>query len=301
VNKGIKEQNMGEFFKDELQEMVKTSNVENDRVLSEANIYQEKHANNRDILFEMLKRAILPQSSIVGLENFQLLASLAEQGKSCLIFAEHLSNMDVPALYYLMRQAGSEYEEIFEKIIFIAGRKLNEASQNIKIITEMFTRIVITPLSSFKTMKKDGVRKDEVREAKKNNIKAQRLIAKLKNENRFLLVYPTGTRFRAWAPETGRGQKEVVSYLRSFDYFINIATSGNVMVPSKGSAMDGDIVIPDKIIMKVGKVIKSDDFIAQCKLDYLKQVHNQDEIDEKQFIIDQVMAEIKEIKATIEL
>lgn len=299
MDKNIKEQNMGEFFESELQEMVKASNVENDRVLSEDNIYQERHADNRDILFKMLKRVMLPQSSILGLENLQELARLSAQGKSCLIFAEHLSNMDVPAFYSLMRQAGPEYEGIFEKIIFIAGRKLNESSQNIKIVTEMFTRIVITPLSSFKNMEKEGATKEELREAKKNNIKAQRLIAQLKKENRFLLVYPTGTRFRAWDPATGRGQKEVVSYLRSFDYFINIATVGNVMIPGRNPTMDGDIVRPDIVTMKVGSVNNSNDFIAQCKLDFKKQEHCSEDLDEKQFIIDQVMDDIKRIKSTI--
>ncbi len=295
----MKEQNMSEFFKSEFYEMVPTSNVENNRVLSEDNIYQEKHADNRDILFKMLRRIILEQSLILGLNNFNELSALAEQGKSCLIFAEHLSNMDVPALYYLMRQAGPEYEKIFEKIIFIAGRKLNESGRNIKMIAEMFTRIVITPASSFKSMEAEGATKEDLKAAKRHNIKAQRLISQLKKENRFLLVYPTGTRFKEWDPNTGRGQKEVVSYLRSFDYFINIATLGNVMIPGRNPTMDSDIVVLSNVTMKVGQVTNCADFIMECKSEFQQQDNLSDEIDEKQFIMDQVMRQIKEIKNTI--
>ncbi len=56
-----------------------------------------------------------------------------------------------------------------------------------------------------------------------------------------ILVFPTGTRFRPWEPESKKGVREIFTYLKSFDNILFLGINGNLMKPHKSEDMNADI------------------------------------------------------------
>ncbi|HPH02927.1 MAG TPA: 1-acyl-sn-glycerol-3-phosphate acyltransferase, partial [Spirochaetota bacterium] len=196
---------LADIFSEVIEKMLAQSQVQQDRVLTPDNVFQEKHDANRTVMYPIVQKLLLEGSGIEGLDNLAKLGEIAGQGGSCLILAEHLSNFDVPVFWTLMHALGEESEALFDRIVFIAGRKLNEESAVVKLFTEMFTRIVISP-KTFEDDLPDGDEGERLKaEAQAINMAAYRKIRELKKAGRIFLVYPTGTRFRPWEPSTGRG------------------------------------------------------------------------------------------------
>jgi len=101
----------------------------------------------RELAARMLEPAALSDmlASLPGNAR-QVLHALAAQGHPALVLSAHVSNLDVPALYSLLKRRGEE--ALFEDIVFIAGRKLTEGCKSIKSMAEMFSRVVISAKSS---------------------------------------------------------------------------------------------------------------------------------------------------------
>ncbi|MCK4907623.1 MAG: 1-acyl-sn-glycerol-3-phosphate acyltransferase [Spirochaetes bacterium] len=277
-----------ERFSDEITEMLKNSDLDTNRVVSADNVYQKKRKINRPYLYKMVESLLLEGSHIEGFENLKYLADLSTKGKSCLVLPAHLSNFDVPVFGNLMKKVGPEYDDIFERIIFIAGRKLNEEHPIIKTFTEMFSRIVISPKTMYENLP-EGEEKDRItNESKLINLAAHRKIKELKYKGSMFLVYPTGTRLRAWDNDSGRGLREVDSYLRSFDYFIVGATKGNVLLPDK-LRMAEEIPVSDRVVMRFGKVYDSKIFRKTCFKEIAENYHKANLPDKKQYIVNKIM------------
>jgi glycerol-3-phosphate O-acyltransferase len=64
-----------------------------------------------------------------------------------------------------------------------------------------------------------------------------------KKEGKLILVFPAGTRFRPWEPETKRGVREIDSYIKSFDYMCLVSNNGAVLRIQQGK-MTEDQVVP---------------------------------------------------------
>lgn len=273
--------------------MLAQSQIKQDRALTPENVYQEQHTANRELFFSVASHLLEEGSGIDGLENLKQLGQLSAEGHSCFIFAEHLSNLDVPTFWMLMKLAGPEFEALFDRIVFIAGRKLNEESGIVKIFAEMFARIVISPKSFYESLP-EGVEKERLlAEAQAINMAAYRKICRLKMTGRIFLVFPAGTRYRPWEPATRRGLRETEAYLRSFEYFSIASCKGNLMLPEQGVDMADETPRPGKVRMHFGPVNKSADFRRQSLEKYAAaKARGEDIPDEKQYIIDKIMEEI---------
>jgi glycerol-3-phosphate O-acyltransferase len=273
--------------------MLAQSRIKQDRILTPENIYQEQHAANRALFFSHASHFLNEGSGIGGLENLARLGQLAADGHSCLVFSEHLSNLDVPTFWMLMKLAGPEYEELFDRIVFIAGRKLNEESGVVKIFAEMFTRIIISPKSFYDSLP-DGAEKERpITEAHAINMAAYRKIRELNVAGRIFLIYPTGTRYRHWEPSTGRGLREVEGYLRIFEYFLLASCEGNIMPIAQGVDMADETPRSDRVYINFGPVQESAIFRQRLLNEHTAAVARGDDIpDEKQYIMDQIMAGI---------
>ena len=286
---------LAETFSGVIKTMLEQSQVQQDRVLTVDNVYQEKHAANRPLIYPVVRDLLEEGSGIEGLENFEQLGRLSSRGESCLILAEHLSNFDVPAFWALMEALGPEYVELFDRIVFIAGRKLNEESAVVKLFTEMFTRIVISPKTFDDSLSTSAERDRLKAEAQAVNIAAYRKIRQLKTAGRIFLVYPTGTRFRPWEPATGRGLREAEGYLRSFEHVCFMACLGNLMPPMQGVEMADETPRRDKVIMRFGPVLSTAKFRADALAEHARLGSPEDE---KQFIMDRVMQNIAALHST---
>jgi glycerol-3-phosphate O-acyltransferase len=282
---------MTEYFFNQTKVMMHKANIHKDLEITPENVYQEAHKDNRETLFETIMQSHLEGSTILGVENLKELNRLAQEGKSCLILSEHVSNLDVPNLFTRFYDHEDEsLRDIFEKLTFVAGVKLNQ-NHIVKLYTEMFTRVVIYPIRSLGKIATDPAHKAEVDLAKKINIRATRTIAELRNKDRIFVMYPAGTRYRPWMPETKRGIKETMSYINSFDYILFCSINGNNMPPREHEDMTREPYIQDVIVFNFGPVYESKHYIdSVLKQNTGLDQENKDEV--KQYVVDQIMAGI---------
>ncbi|HRP70136.1 MAG TPA: hypothetical protein PLY93_11440, partial [Turneriella sp.] len=151
-------------------------------VTTPENVFQEAQKQNRRLFRYMMNDLMQPGSGIAGYENLKEMGRLADEGKSALILSAHFSNFDVPALYALLYKKGKEGRELFEKIVFIAGRKLTEGPREVKAMAEMFNRVVITA-------KGHNMTPEEIQIALAINKASQKAIAKLQREGYVFWLY----------------------------------------------------------------------------------------------------------------
>lgn len=259
------------FFFKYAYKMMSNSKMNEDISITPENIYQVAHKANRDLLFEIMSMSHLDGSTILGAENIIKLYELAKKGKSCLILSEHVSNLDVPSMFVRFYQHPEiRLKEIFEKFIFIAGLKLNETPL-VKLYTEMFTRIVIFPIRGLSEMQNKEEYKKEIDLAKKINLRSTRKIKELRTKGNIFILYPAGTRYRPWKPETKKAVKETASYLSSFDYFVCSSINGNNMVPMAHEDMTKEVIKKDVIVFSFGDIKEAKPFITNIYNDAEKK------------------------------
>ncbi len=279
------------YFFDQAKFMMHNSRMHQDTLITPENVYQPAHKSNRGILFEAVKSAHLPGSTLLGVENLKNLYDLALSGKSCIVFMEHLSNLDVPSMFVRFYEHQDEkMKEIFEKIIFIAGVKLNE-NPFVKLYTEMFSRVVLVPLTTKEKTKED---EEKLKLAKKINIRTTRVIGELRNRGYIFLMFPSGTRYRPWKPETKRAIKETTSYLNSFEYFCCASINGNNMTPKEHEDMTREQFKKEIIVFNFSEVYESKKFIHNLTNSATYESIN-DKDQAKQFIADNIMLEIEKL------
>ena len=277
------------LFFEHAKKMMHNSKMHEDCNITPDNVYQPAHTSNRDTLLEMTKISHKEGSTILGEDNILKLNELASNGKTCIILSQHVSNLDVPSMFVrFYDHPNQKMKEIFEKIIFVAGVKLNE-NPLVKLFSEMFSRIVLVPPSSLSKMK-DG---SEIELAKRINIAAARKLAELRKKGFIFLMYPAGTRYRPWKPETKRGIKETLSYINSFDYFCCCSINGNNMPPKEHEDMTREQYVDDIIVYHFGEVKESKQFISDLT-NSQTQFDKDDKENIKQYIVDKIMEEVEE-------
>jgi 1-acyl-sn-glycerol-3-phosphate acyltransferase len=253
-------------------------------VVTEKNVYQEGNPTNKPLLYRIVRDLMLPGSTVMGLENLIALKRLAQKKKPCLILMEHFSNFDIPCFYELLESRGDEGRGIADSIVSIAGIKLNEESKLSLAFTEIFTRVVLVPKSEFKRAVDAKERWEMEKRKLLLNYAAMKALTKLRKEGRLILIFPTGTRYRPWDPSTGRGLKEVNSYLKSYSYMVTVAINGNTLLPNPGGGLDEDFPRRDVMIYTVSPVKKCSEFRHEA----LKS--HSEEHDKRQHVADHVMA-----------
>lgn len=261
-------------------------------VIDETNVYQEANKFTRPLLDKMLEENLLPGTKLEGIENFKDFLAQIKNGKRGLILMEHYSNMDLPAICYLLeRDGGEEGKELSEKIVAIAGMKLNEENPMVRSWAEAFTRVVIYPSRSLANLSEEE-REAEEAKSRKINMASMRAMDKCKREGKPILVFPAGTRYRPGKPETKKGVREIDSYLRMFDVMIFISTNGNCLRinPEKPEDMLADLIHPDTVIMAASPVMECKKF----RNDILATLEDY-EGDKKIVVVDKVMEELDKL------
>ncbi|MDR1869934.1 MAG: 1-acyl-sn-glycerol-3-phosphate acyltransferase [Treponema sp.] len=279
-------------FRDQIKRALSLSKVPT--VITEENVYQEGDANILPLLDEMVESLILPGSGIDGLENLEELFSKAEAGKSCLLLVEHYSNLDLSILSTLLRKAGGRGKEIDESIIAVAGMKLNEDNPVVAAFAGAYTRIVIYPSRSLQHLNPEN-EKDKAEIARGNAINqaAMKMLIRLKYKRRLVLVFPSGTRYRSWDPETKRGIREIDAYIRSFDYLCFVALNGEILHVQKTDMLN-DAVGKDIVRVTAGQVISCSEF-----RDKVRAATSEND-DKKQAVADEIMKELEKLHLAAE-
>lgn len=264
--------------------------------IDETNVYEKANMDTRKIMWTMLDELLLPGSRLEGKENFKAFYDAVKSGKRGLILMEHYTNMDLPEIVYLLEKEGSDWAKDFsEKIVAIAGMKLNEASPLVRAWAEGFTRVVIYPTRSLNSAADKAASEEEIKaeemKARKINLAAMRAMDECKKRGEIILVFPSGTRYRPGKPETKKGLREIDSYLRMFDVMLLVSNNGNCLRfnPENPENMLMDIVEKDVIIHTASEVIDCKSFRKNI-LDALPE----DDPDPKQKTIDRVMELLEE-------
>ena len=260
--------------------------------IDETNIYQEANHDLEKYMNMILSDNFLPGSGLGNIQYFkEFYDKVSKEGKKGLILMEHYTNLDLPAIIYLLDKHGEDWSKEFsKKIVAVAGMKLNEASPAVKVWTEGFTRVVIYPTRSLTKATESDISEEEKieeeKKARKINFAAMRAMDECTRRGQVILVFPSGTRYRPGDPDTKKGLKEIDSYLRLFDIVLPVSINGNCLRinPENQEDMLMDIVEQDKVLLTASPIIECKKFREEVLASLPK-----DEPDPKQKIIDKVM------------
>jgi len=278
-----------EVFGEQIKKVIKISKAPT--VITEDNVYLEGDQNVLEVLDGMVDFISLPESGLDGMNNLEELYKLAESGKSCLLLVEHYSNLDLSILSTFIKNAGGRGEKIRDSIIAIAGMKLNEDNPVVAAFTGAYSKITICPSRSMQNLdpEKD---KDEINRVNGINRAAMKALIRNKYKSKLVLVFPSGTRYRSWEPDTKKGVREIDSYIRSFDYMCFVSLNGEVLHVQKTDMMN-DMVTKDIIRVTVSPVAGCNEFrdkvLAETK-----------EEDKKQAVADAIMNELEKMHVSAE-
>jgi glycerol-3-phosphate O-acyltransferase len=228
------------------------------------------------------------------MENLEELLNKAESGKSCLLLLEHYSNLDVSIFSYLVRQAGGRGEAIAKALVAIAGMKLTEENPVVAAFASAYTRIIICPSRALQGLDAEKDRAELIR-INGINRAAMKALTSIKVKGKLILVFPSGTRYRPWAPSTKRGVREMDSYIKSFDYMCLVALNGELLHVHQGDMME-DYVSKDIIRVSASPVYSCTEFRDRSRA----QAESAGIEDKKQATVDAIMAELEKIHVEAE-
>ncbi|HCL55718.1 MAG TPA: hypothetical protein DHW82_01745 [Spirochaetia bacterium] len=272
---------LAQYFRNTVKEMEAFVDIYDNQAVTAQNVFQPAKLTNRDRFQKFMNYLIRPESKIIGKENILEFYKNFQAGKSSLILGEHKSNFDVPGFCAMMyREENPVFSEIFEKIVFVAGRKLNEDSIFVKIIAETFNRVIVVPKGEGQVDDKE-----EQRKILEINMATQRFIRNNKDKYIFL-VYPTGTRSRPWDRNTYKGIKEVYNYLKNFEQIIYLSINGNCLPPTT-TGMAWEIPKIDQFNVIFSKPVSGKELIQNGEKEFQGEKESF-----KQFLIDKVMDQI---------
>ncbi len=219
----------------------------------------------RDIqsyLTRISRRLLLPGSGLNGIEQLQRLIELADGGASCVLCLNHRSNLDVPTLCALLQDHAKP--QLFEKIIWIAGRKLQEDPGMTGILVQAFHRVIVTPRSWLR----EDHSPEEIHEGNLINIAAHREIHDLRHQGWVFALFPTGTRIRPGEISTTRAIPETDSYLKSFEYMLLGNIAGCTLPVTRDKDLTHETPRLDRVIVNFGQVLSTDQWRREASHRY---------------------------------
>ncbi|MGA2615817.1 MAG: 1-acyl-sn-glycerol-3-phosphate acyltransferase [Spirochaetia bacterium] len=258
-------------------------------MVTEQNVYQEGNPTNKPLVRQIVQDLLLPGSRIVGREHLSELRRLAQRKKACLVLMEHYSNFDIPCFYELLERGNEEMQKVADSIVSVAGVKLNETSKLVLAFTEVFTRVVLYPARSFGRITDPRQLREAEKRRARINIAAMKMLNALRKQGRLILVFPSGTRYRPWDPSTGRGLREIDTYLKFYSYMVTVAVNGNCLIPNPNDRMDEDFVARDVMIYTASPVRKCSEFRREA---LRRRGHVEDP---KQHVADRVMTTLGQL------
>lgn len=278
---------LAEYYKDLFPKLLEYSSV--DRVITEHNVFQTPNYKIRELVNGMCREVLLPGSGIKNFANAEAFLQQLKEGKKGLILMEHYSNFDLPILIYMLSSTcGETGRELSERIVAIAGMKLNEDNPYIAAFAEAYARIVIYPSRSLAAVADPEEHKKEEQRSRLINIASMRAFERVRLEGNAVLVFPSGTRYRPGHPETKRGVREIDSYIKLSDVVMPVSINGNCLrIPESKHEMTEDVVFHDRLIMTAGNICSAAALREEAK-QWAAQAEP-DQTDRKQITVDYVM------------
>ncbi|MDH4224701.1 MAG: hypothetical protein OEW12_03540 [Deltaproteobacteria bacterium] len=246
-------------------ELMKLYDAGQNRIVTPENVYQPGVAKGRDLFEELQEKLFLPNSGVEGLEHLDQCLEDLKAGRQVIFLADHRGNFDVPSFNALLRRHGARYAPIQDRLTYVAGRKLNESSDLVKMFTEKYSRLVIVPRreipqpSPDETPAQTEARLAVEADASRINRAAFRALMKLKKEGHIFVLFPLGGRYKSGAKN--EPVKESTSYVRAFDTAYLISMEGNLL-PTK-EVMEEERPVAAKVVFRVGPPLDCKRFLEQ--------------------------------------
>lgn len=240
-----------EVFAEELMELQRQATVAALPPLNDRQVLFWAESRLREPLIRISRRLLLPGSGLVGLDNLRELTQRAAAGESCLICFNHRSNLDVPTLATLLEDAGQP--ELFDRLIWVAGRKLQEDAGLTGTLLRAFHRVLVTP----RTWLEERHSSSERRAAQRINRAAHRAILRLRHQNWIFALFPAGTRVRPGDLGTRRAIPETDSYLKAFDVMVLAHIEGCTLPVSRARDLTREIPRLDRVRISFGPVTRT--------------------------------------------
>ena len=285
------------------QEMRKYYQPGQDRVITPDNVYQEGRSEGREAFEALMDPLLEPGSAVEGLEHLEQCLVDLEAGLSILFLPEHRGNFDVPTFNNLIKREDPRFGEILKRMIYIAGRKLNESSDKVKMFTEKYSRLVIVPRRDYPLAKPEET-KAEIKEreafehyAARINRAAFREMLRLRKSGYIFVLYPLGGRWKIGADNVP--VRETVSYLSRFDRAYLVSMEGNTLPPDE--RMEEELPLPDKVIFRFGAPLDTKAFLAEqqrCFEHERAQGNLAEPMDTEQYTVNRIMTMLENLRLT---
>lgn len=264
-----------------------------DRRITPENVYQAGRRENLDLVLSLQDRLLLPGSGFEGLEHLDEALARYKEGKRLIVLLEHKGNFDVPAFHFLLRREDPRYRLLLDRLVYVAGRKLNEESELVRRFTEVFSRLVIVPRreipapKSGETPEEEAARTEATTEAVRINRAAFRKMFNLIEEGAIVGLFPLGGRPKANLSPVP--VKETTTYLKHFDWMLMAGMEGNTL-PVGSGRMAEEIPRRDRVVFRVAPPRPCVDYLEEAKATYAA-VAPQD-IDFEQFTANRIVEEL---------
>ncbi len=246
-----------------VQEMMK--NIRNSRELKDMDVHQPCNPANRDLVYDIVEDYIRQSSTIIDVHHLEELCRLAQQGHSCIVMSEHYSNFDTIGLYYIVRKRFPHLLECFDNFVFLAAAKLNVESKIVLAFSEAMNRLVIYPAREKNTGIYD---EEEARTLEQINKKSFLMMQEMKKKGKIIFMFPSGTRYREYKPESKRILEQTAGFLKRFEYMCLIGISGNVLrVQADDEKMANDLLVQDTLVYQIKKPQLCKDFLGSVQDD----------------------------------
>jgi CDP-diacylglycerol--glycerol-3-phosphate 3-phosphatidyltransferase len=226
--------------------------------ITPAKVVQWSHTDIQPYLGKICRRLLLPGSGILGLKNLAELKQLAIAGHSCILCLNHRSNLDVPTLYALLQDR--DRSDLFDRIIWISGRKLDEDVGPTRMLVQAFSRVIVTPRSWMKDAHSD----EELHEAHQINVASHRAIHELRNQGWVFALFPTATRIRPGDESTTHAIEETDSYLKNFEFMLLGRIDGCTLPVSRDRDLTHEVPTRDRMRYTFGPVLRADEWRANA-------------------------------------
>lgn len=288
---------------DIIKQMQVTYEPGQDRLITPENVYQPARIAGRDTLEAFMERLLLPGSGVQGLNHLEHCLEELRAGRHVIFLPEHRGNFDVPTFNYLLRREHPKYGEILERLVYIAGRKLNESSELVKMFTEKYSRLVIVPRREL-PLPRLGESEAERREREENehtaariNRSAFRRLLRLKQQGHIFVLYPLGGRWKSDADNVP--VRETVSYLSKFDTAYLLSMEGNTLPPEE--RMEDERPTTDRVVFRFGPPLDCLAFLAAEKARFdSEQAAGRIAagLDLEQFTVNRIMVMLENLRQT---
>jgi len=270
------------------------SSLKGNYAFTPENVYQIGSRENRKRIGEIVDVLALPGSRIDNVESLIELRRRNLAGESCIIMAEHYSNLDYPVIFRFIENHRNLGPEVAETLLPIRGMKLSETLPIVAMFSRSYDTIVIYPSRTLDSITDPK----ELAEVRKKSVRinhaAMREMVARKREGRIIVVFPSGTRYRSWDPDTKRGVREIGSYMKTFDNIVFMGINGNLLPISRTGDMSQDAMIRDLMVLTCSDIVDGRRYRAKMKA-LMPGGKNL-----KSYLVDQVMMELEKIHRIVE-